>query len=289
VPARCVHEELQWIERARDRCGCDRARLLGRLLAHDDVALFERGAQTGDVVVGQFVLVGESLNVLFLDETALGGLLEQALDRREVMQMNRVAQCVVPFGLEGLPDFGAPGGVIRLTTAASPPVRVIERRCTEVHSQTRCFSISVQSLIPCLRRENSSLDGPARDRVETDAEDDDVRPELPRFGSSACGARETLSQQGKRRLDCLAPELFAGAVRDHAPPASLTVRVVLVYLDADPRIFAQHRGFAALGRDRDDGAVLVRVDERDDVRDPVAMAAETCDPLAAQELLDLIA
>jgi hypothetical protein len=50
------------------------------------------------------VLVGESLNVLFLDEAALGGLLEQALDRREVVQMNRVAQCVVPFGREGLPD-----------------------------------------------------------------------------------------------------------------------------------------------------------------------------------------
>ena len=49
--------------------------------------------ETGDVVLGQLVLVGESLNVLFLDETALGGLLEQALDRREVMQMNRVAQC----------------------------------------------------------------------------------------------------------------------------------------------------------------------------------------------------
>jgi hypothetical protein len=39
------------------------------------------------------VLVGESLNVLLLDETALGGLLEQALDRREIVQMNRVAQC----------------------------------------------------------------------------------------------------------------------------------------------------------------------------------------------------
>jgi hypothetical protein len=93
VPARCVHEELQRVERARDRCGCDRARLLSRLLAYDDVALFERDAETGDVVLGQFVLVGESLNVLLLDETALGGLLEQALDRREVVQMNRVAQC----------------------------------------------------------------------------------------------------------------------------------------------------------------------------------------------------
>jgi hypothetical protein len=93
VTARCVHEELQRVERARDRCGCDRARLLGCLLAYDDVALFERGAETGDVVLGQLVLVGESLNVLLLDETALGGLLEQALDRREVVQMNRVAQC----------------------------------------------------------------------------------------------------------------------------------------------------------------------------------------------------
>ena len=73
--------------------GCDRARRLLRLLAHDDVALFERGAESRDVVVGQFVFVGESLNVLLLDETALGGLLEQALDRREVVQMNRVAQC----------------------------------------------------------------------------------------------------------------------------------------------------------------------------------------------------
>ena len=46
VPARCVHEELQRVERARDGCGCDRARLLRRLLAHDDVALFERGAES---------------------------------------------------------------------------------------------------------------------------------------------------------------------------------------------------------------------------------------------------
>ncbi|MGZ4417461.1 MAG: hypothetical protein ACXVRV_04725 [Gaiellaceae bacterium] len=93
MPAGCIHEELQRIESARDRCGCDRARLLGRLLAYDNVALFERGAETGDVVLGQLVLVGESLNVLLLDETALGGLLEQALGRREVVQVNGVAQC----------------------------------------------------------------------------------------------------------------------------------------------------------------------------------------------------
>jgi hypothetical protein len=108
VPACRVHEELQRVERARDRRGRDRARLLGGFLAHDDVALFERGAEPGDVVLGQLVLVGESLNVLLLDETALRGLLEQALNRREVMQMNRVAQCVVPFGREGLPDFRRP-------------------------------------------------------------------------------------------------------------------------------------------------------------------------------------
>jgi hypothetical protein len=93
VPARCVHEELQRVERAGDRRGCDRAGLLGRLLAHDDIALFERGAESREVVLGQLVLVGKRLNVLLLDETALGGLLEQALGRREVVQVNRVAQC----------------------------------------------------------------------------------------------------------------------------------------------------------------------------------------------------
>jgi hypothetical protein len=38
------------------------------------------------------VLVCESLNLLLLDETALGGLFEQALDGREVVQMNGFAQ-----------------------------------------------------------------------------------------------------------------------------------------------------------------------------------------------------
>jgi hypothetical protein len=39
------------------------------------------------------VLVGQRLELPLLDETALGGLLEQALDRREVVQMNRLVQC----------------------------------------------------------------------------------------------------------------------------------------------------------------------------------------------------
>jgi hypothetical protein len=93
VTPRSVHEELQGIERARDRRGCRPASLLRSLVAHDDVALFERGAQAGDIVLGQLMLVCERLNVLLLDETAFGGLLEQALGRREVVQMNRVAQC----------------------------------------------------------------------------------------------------------------------------------------------------------------------------------------------------
>jgi hypothetical protein len=38
------------------------------------------------------VLVRERRELLLLDEAALGGLLEQALGRREVMQVNRVAQ-----------------------------------------------------------------------------------------------------------------------------------------------------------------------------------------------------
>src|SRR5207248_9028371 len=139
-------------------------------------------------------------------------LLEQALDRREVVQMNRVAQCVVPFGREGLPVFGALGGVIGLTAAAPPPVRVIERRCTEVHSQTRCFSISVQSLIPCLGGKNSPLDRATRDFGEADSQDDDVRTEWARLGGTACGAREALTHEGERGLDSVVGELLVRPV-----------------------------------------------------------------------------
>jgi hypothetical protein len=110
VAARRVHEELQRVERAGDRRGRDRARLLGGLVAHDDVALLERDTQAGEVVLRQLVLVRQSLDVLLLDEAALGGLLEQALDRGEIVQVNRLVQCVVPFARDGLPDFGAPGG-----------------------------------------------------------------------------------------------------------------------------------------------------------------------------------
>jgi hypothetical protein len=38
------------------------------------------------------VLVRERLKVLLLDEAALGGLLEQALGGREIVQVNGVAQ-----------------------------------------------------------------------------------------------------------------------------------------------------------------------------------------------------
>jgi len=44
------------------------------------------------------VLVRQRFDLLLLDETALGGLFEQALGRRQVMQMNRVAQ-LNPFPL----------------------------------------------------------------------------------------------------------------------------------------------------------------------------------------------
>src|SRR2546423_14274459 len=103
--------------------------------------------------------------------------------------------------------------------SASPPVRVIERRCTEVHSQTRCFSISVQSLIPCLCRKNSTFDGAARDFVEADAEDDGVRAERPRLGSAAGGAREALAHEGERGLGRGGGELLVGAGGGYAPPA----------------------------------------------------------------------
>ena len=77
-----------------------------RLGAHDDVALLERGAESRHVVLGELVLVGERLELLLLDEAALGGLLDQALGRREVMQMNRVAQ-LNPFLRYGRPAAAA--------------------------------------------------------------------------------------------------------------------------------------------------------------------------------------
>jgi hypothetical protein len=91
VPARGVHEELKRVERAGDRSRRD-ARLRGLLGADDDVALLECSPERRDLVVGQLVLVGERDELLLLDEAALGGLLEQALGRREVVQMNRCVQ-----------------------------------------------------------------------------------------------------------------------------------------------------------------------------------------------------
>jgi hypothetical protein len=64
--------------------------------ADDDVALLERVAERRELVVGEFVLVGERLDLLLVDETALGGLLEQALGGAEVVQVYGVAQ-LIPF------------------------------------------------------------------------------------------------------------------------------------------------------------------------------------------------
>ena len=69
-----------------------RTGLHGERCAHDHVALLEGGAERGHLVVGKLVLVGQRLELLLLDETALGGLLEQALGRRQVVQMNSLAQ-----------------------------------------------------------------------------------------------------------------------------------------------------------------------------------------------------
>jgi hypothetical protein len=71
--------------------GRDRPRLLLRL-AHDDVALFERQPERRNVVLGQLVLVRQRRDVLLLDESALGGLLEQTLDGGEVVQVNGFVQ-----------------------------------------------------------------------------------------------------------------------------------------------------------------------------------------------------
>jgi hypothetical protein len=58
------------------------------------------------------VFVGKRRELLLVDEAALGGLLDQALGRREVVQMNRVAQ-LNPFRRGG-----AAGGAASLASGA---------------------------------------------------------------------------------------------------------------------------------------------------------------------------
>jgi hypothetical protein len=57
------------------------------------------------------MLVRQGLNVLLLDETALGGLLEQALGRGEVVQVNGLVQFVFPSLVTGCRISAPPGGV----------------------------------------------------------------------------------------------------------------------------------------------------------------------------------
>jgi hypothetical protein len=104
VAAGGVHEELQWVEGARGR----RRRRLRRRGggADDDVALVEGGPERRDLVVGQLVLVGKGLELALLDEAALRRLLEQAVGRRQIVQV-RVSQWNRPsFGRWAAPIAG---------------------------------------------------------------------------------------------------------------------------------------------------------------------------------------
>jgi hypothetical protein len=123
-----------------------------RLGAHDDVALVERGAQCGELVLAQLVLVRERLELALLDEAALGGLLEQALGRRQIVQMNRFAQWDSFFL-----GRGAAPSPPRVAWPAVGPTRdgpfgllvVIERDDAGVHSQPSqiCDSLTSRFLL----------------------------------------------------------------------------------------------------------------------------------------------
>jgi hypothetical protein len=60
-----------------------------------------------DLLLGQLVLVGEGLELLLLDEAALGGLLDQALGRRQIVQM-RLSQWNLPLSVVGTAPFAGP-------------------------------------------------------------------------------------------------------------------------------------------------------------------------------------
>jgi hypothetical protein len=127
VPPGRIHEELERVERARRRRRRLRRRDGG---ADDDVALVERGVERRELVLCQLVLVGERLQLPLLDEAAVGGLLDQALGRRQIMQM-RVSQRNLPtFSVVGLAAFGPLGprrGPWPANCRSAPVSLVIER------------------------------------------------------------------------------------------------------------------------------------------------------------------
>jgi len=92
VPARRVHEELERVERS----GGGGDRNFGRGGPDDHVALVEGDVERRDLLVGQLVLVGERLEVLLLDEAAVGGLLDQALGGGQIVQV-RISQWNLPL------------------------------------------------------------------------------------------------------------------------------------------------------------------------------------------------
>jgi hypothetical protein len=134
VAAGRVHEELQRVERPGRR----RSGLGGRNGgADDDVALVEGGAERRDLVLGQVVLVGEGLELAVLDEAALGGLLEQAVGRRQVQV--RVSQWNLPLSVDAEPRRSrilGPGRGASPRYAGRPCSLLIERVGEIVHSQT---------------------------------------------------------------------------------------------------------------------------------------------------------
>jgi hypothetical protein len=149
VPARRVHEQLQRVEGARRG---------GRRLgggdggADDDVALVERDAQRRDLVLGQLVLVGEGLQVALVDETALGGLLEQAIGRRQIVQV-RVSQWNQLFLFRMEPRRTGPARPRRGPCPrfpVGPYSLLIERDHAGVHSQASHFCDSLTRGMPPL-------------------------------------------------------------------------------------------------------------------------------------------
>ncbi len=104
----------------------------------------------------------------------------------------------------------------------------------------------------------------------------------------AAGGR--LGEPGHESVEGLARvvplELLVPPPRDDARPR--VERLHPVDLDADVRVLPHHQDLAAFGGVPDDGAVVVGVGDRDDVRPPVCVATESGDRLLAKEGVDLV-
>jgi hypothetical protein len=122
--------------------------------------------------------------------------------------------------------------------------------------------------------------------VKTEADHGAPVRARPACATCAGGPFEVRSEQLQRLLGARGVELFVFALDDCAPPAARAV--VLVHLEAHPRVLPHHPDLLALDGRHVDVVAGAGVDHGDDVREAVSMTADPAHDVASQQLIDLV-